>query len=50
VPGASLPSIGYQAALVAGLVAGLFTALHPRPSPTQWSLVAGVLCIALSWR
>ena len=49
VPGPVLRPIGVQAALVAGMVAGLLTAARPRPTATQWGLVLGGLCIALNW-
>ncbi len=50
VPGPLLRPLGVQAALVAGMVAGLATAARPRPSATQWALVLGGLCVALTWR
>jgi hypothetical protein len=39
----------FQAALAAGLVLGMLTAQRARPSPTEWALGIGVLCIAAGW-
>ena len=49
VPGGEPQSMPYQATLSAGLTLGLLTAQRPRPSPTQWALGAGVLCLIAGW-
>lgn len=49
VPGGSPQSLPFQATLAAGLTLGLITAQHPRPTPTQWALGAGALCMAAAW-
>jgi PTS system mannose-specific IID component len=46
--GAPRPLV-FQAVLAAGLGVGLVTALRPRPSPTEWALGAGALCVAAVW-
>ena len=38
-----------QATLAAGLALGLLTAQRPRPSPTEWALGVGVLCLVAVW-
>ncbi len=38
-----------QATLAAGLVLGLLTAQRARPSPTEWALGVGALCIVAAW-
>lgn len=38
-----------QAALAAGLGLGFFTAQRARPSPTEWALGVGALCLAVTW-
>jgi PTS system mannose-specific IID component len=42
-------SIGEQMLFVGGLALGLVSARRARPSPTEWALVAGVVCIVVSW-
>lgn len=49
VPAGSPQSLPFQATLAAGLTLGLITAQHPRPTPTQWALGAGALCMAAAW-
>jgi len=49
VPGGVPRPMPWQAALVAGLLFGLLTALRSRPSPVQWSLGLGVLCVVAGW-
>jgi PTS system mannose-specific IID component len=49
VPEGSPQSLPFQATLAAGLTLGLITAQHPRPTPTQWALGAGALCMAAAW-
>jgi PTS system mannose-specific IID component len=50
VPGGQPRPIVYQAALAAGLGAGLVAARRPRPSPTEWALGIGALClVAAAW-
>lgn len=49
VPGGSPQSLPFQATLAAGLTLGLITAQHPRPTPTQWAMGAGALCMAAAW-
>jgi len=39
----------YQATLAAGLVLGLLVAQRARPSPTEWALGVGALCIVAAW-
>ena len=40
----------WQACLIGGLLFGLLTTLRSRPSPTQWALGLGVLCVIAGWR
>ncbi len=49
-PAGGLRPLPFQAALIAGFTMGLLTATRPRPSPTQWAVVAGLACIGVSWR
>jgi PTS system mannose-specific IID component len=49
VPGGEPQSLAFQATLSAGLVLGLLTAQRARPSPTQWALGAGALCLVAAW-
>jgi mannose PTS system EIID component len=49
VPDGSPQSLPFQATLAAGLTLGLITAQHPRPTPTQWAMGAGALCMAAAW-
>src|SRR5262245_22224185 len=46
VPGGDPQPVTFQAILAAGLTVGLVTAQRPRPSPTQWAIGAGALCMA----
>jgi PTS system mannose-specific IID component len=41
--------VAWQAALLGGLLFGSIAALRSRPSPTQWALGLGVLCLAAAW-
>ena len=41
--------LAFEATLAGGLVMGLIAAQRPRPSPTQWALGVGVLCVAAAW-
>ena len=49
VPGGIPRPMAFQAALAAGLVLGLIAAQRPRPSPTEWALGVGVLCVVAAW-
>ena len=49
VPGGQPRSLTFQTTLVAGLLFGLLAALRARPSPTQWALGLGALCLAATW-
>lgn len=49
VPGGDPRPIVFQVTLAAGLVLGLLTAQRARPSPTEWALGVGALCIVASW-
>jgi PTS system mannose-specific IID component len=49
VPGGNPRPLVFQAALAAGLVLGMLTAQRPRPSPTEWALGIGALCIVAGW-
>ena len=49
VPGGEPRPMVFQAALAAGLVLGMLTAQRPRPSPTEWALGIGVLCVVAGW-
>ncbi len=40
----------WQAALLGGLSFGGIAALRSRPSPTQWALGLGALCLVAAWR
>ncbi len=49
-----VPAVGshvlvFQAALAAGLGLGFIAAQRPRPSPTEWALGVGVLCVIAGW-
>jgi PTS system mannose-specific IID component len=48
-PGGEPEPIVAQATLAAGLALGLLTAQRPRPSPTEWALGVGVLCLVAVW-
>ncbi|HTK32600.1 MAG TPA: PTS system mannose/fructose/sorbose family transporter subunit IID [Candidatus Saccharimonadaceae bacterium] len=49
VPGGEPRPLVFQVTLTAGLGLGFVAAQRPRPSPTQWALGAGVLCLAATW-
>jgi mannose PTS system EIID component len=49
VPGGEARPLPYQASLAAGLVLGVITAQRARPSPTEWALGAGALCLVAAW-
>lgn len=49
VPDGVPHSMPFQATLAGGLALGLLTAQHARPTPTQWALGAGVLCLVAAW-
>jgi PTS system mannose-specific IID component len=48
-PGGEPRSLVFEATLGAGLGLGFLGALRPRPSPTEWALGVGVLCIVAAW-
>ncbi len=39
----------FQAVFAAGLGLGFVASARPRPSPTEWALGAGALCVAATW-
>jgi PTS system mannose-specific IID component len=43
------PTLLFEAALGAGLGLGLMGALRPRPTPTEWALGLGALCVLATW-
>jgi PTS system mannose-specific IID component len=49
VPRGDPRPIVVQATLAAGLVLGLLTGQRARPSPTEWALGVGALCIVAAW-
>lgn len=49
VPGGAPRPLVWQAVLAAGLGVGLVTAQRARPSPTEWAIGAGLLCVAATW-
>jgi mannose PTS system EIID component len=49
VPGGEPRAVAFQVALVVGLILGLFAALRPRPSPTEWALGVGAVCVVAVW-
>lgn len=49
VPSGEPRNLAFQTTLVAGLMFGLLAALRPRPSPTQWALGLGALCVVATW-
>ena len=49
VPAGDPRPLVYQATLAAGLVLGLLVAQRARPSPTEWALGVGALCIVAAW-
>lgn len=48
-PTDSGPSLLFGAALGGGLGLGLVGALRSRPTPTEWALGVGVLCLVAAW-
>ena len=49
IPGGQPRTVTFQTALMGGLVLGLLTVIRARPSPTQWALGMGALCVAAAW-
>jgi mannose/fructose/N-acetylgalactosamine-specific phosphotransferase system component IID len=49
VPTGEPRGLVFQVALAGGLTVGLVTAQRARPSPTQWALGVGVLCLTAAW-
>jgi mannose PTS system EIID component len=49
VPGGVPRGLTFQATLAAGLGVGLIVSQRPRPSPTEWALGAGALCVAAAF-
>ena len=49
VPGGVARPLPFQAALAAGLRTGLIVAQRSRPSPTEWALGAGALCVVAAF-
>ena len=49
VPGGQPRPVVFQAVLAAGLGLGLVAGTRPRPSPTEWALGAGLLCVVATW-
>ena len=45
VPGGAPGTLTFQATFLGGLMFGMMAALRPRPSPTQWALGLGALCV-----
>jgi mannose/fructose/N-acetylgalactosamine-specific phosphotransferase system component IID len=48
-PGGEPRPVVFQATLAAGLALGLFAAQRARPSPTEWALGFGALCVIAGW-
>jgi PTS system mannose-specific IID component len=48
-PGGEPKSVVFEATLGAGLGLGFLGALRARPSPTEWALGVGVLCMVAGW-
>jgi hypothetical protein len=48
-PGLDNGDLAFQATLVGGLLFGMLSALRSRPSPTQWALGLGALCVVAGW-
>lgn len=42
-------SLLFQTVFAAGLGLGFVASARPRPSPTEWALGAGALCVAATW-
>lgn len=49
-PGGEPASLTFQATLIGGLLFGMLAALRSRPSPTQWALGLGALCLLVGFR
>jgi PTS system mannose-specific IID component len=49
-PGGEPASLTFQATLIGGLLFGILAALRSRPSPTQWALGLGVMCLLVGFR
>jgi uncharacterized membrane protein len=49
VPGGNPRSVEFQVLLALGLAIGLLAARRSRPSPTEWGLGFGVLCLVTAW-
>lgn len=49
VPAGDPQGVAFQATLAGGLALGLLTAQAVRPSPTQYALGVGALCLAAVW-
>lgn len=49
VPAGEPRSLVFEAALGGGLAVGILAAQRARPSPTQWALGVGVLCLGAAW-
>lgn len=49
VPGGVPRSLEFQVLLALGLAIGLLAARRARPSPTEWGLGLGVLCLVWAW-
>jgi mannose PTS system EIID component len=50
VPAGQPRPLAAEAAIAAGIGVGLVAAQRSRPSPTEWALGAGVLCMIAAWR
>jgi mannose/fructose/N-acetylgalactosamine-specific phosphotransferase system component IID len=48
-PGLNGGDLAFQATLGGGLLFGMLSALRSRPSPTQWALGLGMLCLVAGW-
>ena len=48
-PGGEPRSLAFEATLAGGLGLGFLGALRSRPSPTEWALGVGILCIVAGW-
>jgi mannose PTS system EIID component len=48
-PSGTGPTMLFESALGAGLGIGLLGALRPRPTPTEWALGLGALCLVAAW-
>jgi len=49
-PGGEPATMTFQATLIGGLLFGMLAALRSRPSPTQWALGLGALCLLAGFR